>query len=152
MPLDCPMAHSNSPQSDQKTILVVTNDPIALRFISGFLVKCSYNVLIAGSGEDAIRQMKAYRHEIHLLLSAFEMPGINGLGLAAQVSLEWPNLKVLLTADFSGGVLILNEGWHFLPKPFFQSQLIALIWTLISPADAIPRYKHSDLQASARAS
>ena len=152
MHLNWPMAPPNSLQSDQKTILVVTDDPVALRFISGFLVKSSYNVLSAGSGEEAIRQMQIYKHEIHLLVSAFEMPAMNGLGVAAQASLMWPNLKVLLMIDFNGGTLILNEGWHFLPKPFVQSQLSALILTLISPADSIPRYRRSDLHTSAKAS
>jgi len=30
-------------------------------------------------------------------------------------------------------MLILNEGWHFLPKPFVASQLLALVVGLVSP-------------------
>ena len=64
--------------------------------------------------------MTQYQHEIHLLLSALDMPGVNGLGLAAQVSIRWPSVKVLLMSECSVGTLILNEGWHFLPKPSFN--------------------------------
>ena len=140
--------HSSSPHSDQRTILVASNQPSVLEFVSGFLLKASYNVLSATGGDEALREMKIYKHEIHLLLSTLDMPGINGLGLAAQVSQVWPSVKVLLMSECSGGTLILNDGWHFLPKPFVQSQLNALISTLISPADAIPKDKRPGLVVS----
>ena len=137
------MEHAHSPQNHQKTILVATNEPAVLDFISGFLVRGSYNVLSASGGEEAVQQMNHYKHEIHLLLSALDMPGVNGLGLAAQVSEKWPNVKVLLMSEYSAGTLILNDGWHFLPKPFVQSQLSALIVMLLSPEGAIPKYKRA---------
>jgi DNA-binding NtrC family response regulator len=133
------MENAHSPQSDQKTVIVAANDRAVLDFISGFLVRGSYNVLSAGGGEDAIQQMKKYKREIHLLLSTLDMPGTNGLGLAAQVSSKWPSVKVLLMSEFTGGTLILNDGWHFLPKPFIQSQLSALILMLLSPEGPIPK-------------
>jgi DNA-binding NtrC family response regulator len=134
------MAHE-SPLNDQKTILVASTDPAELGFLSGFLAESSYNVIVADGGEQAVTQMKKYKHEIHLLLSTLDMPGTNGLGLAAQVSSKWPGVKVLLMSECSSGTLVLNEGWHFLPKPFVQSQLLALISTLTSPEGAIPKHK-----------
>jgi hypothetical protein len=35
--------------------------------------------------------------------------------------MERPKLKVLLMSDFPGGMLVLNEGWHYLMKPFVPS-------------------------------
>jgi hypothetical protein len=35
-------------------------------------------------------------------------------------------------SGFIGGMLVLNEGWHFLAKPFVPSQLRALIAGLAS--------------------
>ena len=61
------------------------------------------------------------------------MPGMNGISLAAELSLDRPQIKVLLMSGFTGGMLVLNEGWHFLAKPFVPSQLRALIKGLISP-------------------
>ena len=139
------MEQLDSHRNNQKTILVVTNEPSMLDFISGFLVKTGYNVLSATGGDEGVRRMTQYEDEIHLLLSALDMPGVNGLGLAAQVSTKWPKVKVLLMSECSVGTLILNEGWHFLPKPFLQSQLSALISTLIMPEGAIPKYKRAEL-------
>jgi DNA-binding NtrC family response regulator len=61
------------------------------------------------------------------------MPGVSGIELATRMTLERPKLKVLLMSGFTEGMLVLNEGWHFLAKPFINSQLRALIVGLVSP-------------------
>jgi CheY-like chemotaxis protein len=152
VPVKHSMEHLHAPKNDEKTILVVNNEPSVLSFISGFLVKSGYDVLTASGGDEAVHQMKHHKHEIHLLLSTLDMPGVNGLGVAAQVSSRWPDVKVLLMSECSSGTLILNEGWHFLPKPFVQSQLSALISTLIVPEGGIPKYKGPEFPFPPRAS
>jgi CheY-like chemotaxis protein len=146
-----PDGNSLARQNDQKTVLLATDDPAVLNFVGKSLVQNNYNVLIGHSGEEALKQMTTYKHEIHLLLSALDMPGVNGLGLAAQVSVKWPDLKVLLMSECRGGTLVLNEGWHFLPKPFVTSQLNALILTLLSPPGMVPKYKRLGFPASKKA-
>jgi len=83
-----------------------------------------------------------------ILLSALDMEGINGLGLAAQLSMKWPNIKVLLMSECRGGTLVLNEGWHSLPRPFVVSQLNALILTLLTPTGMVPKYQRPGFPAS----
>ena len=62
------------------------------------------------------------------------MPGgMSGVDLATAMTMERPQLKVLLMSGFPGGMLVLNEGWHFLAKPFIHSQLRALVMGLVSP-------------------
>jgi hypothetical protein len=39
----------------------------------------------------------------------------------------------LMMSGFSEGMLVLNEGWHFLAKPFIESQLQTLITGLVDP-------------------
>jgi DNA-binding NtrC family response regulator len=145
------MVNSLAPQNDQKTVLLATDEPVVLNFVANSLVHNNYNVLIGNSGEEALEQMSTYKHEIHLLLSALDMPGVNGLGLAAQVSMKWPDIKVLLMSECRGGTLVLNEGWHFLPKPFVASQLNALILTLLTPPGMVPIYKRPGFPASKKA-
>jgi len=60
------------------------------------------------------------------------MPGMTGIDLATQITVQRPQIKVLMMSGFPGGMLVLNEGWHFLPKPFIASQLRALVVGLIS--------------------
>ena len=127
------MDQSPGSPNDQKTILVVDDDESILKFVSELLSEGRYNVLTASSGVAALQQSRDCSHEIHLLLSDFQMPGITGIELATQMSLQRPQLKVLMMSGFTGGMLVLNEGWHFLPKPFIVSQLRALILGLVSP-------------------
>jgi CheY-like chemotaxis protein len=121
-----------------RTILVVDDDPAVLTFVSGFLGG-QYNVLVANNGPEAVKLSKDFKNDIHLLLSDFSMVGMTGIDVAAQITLQRPKIKVLLMSGFTGGMLVLNEGWHFLAKPFIPSQLRTLISGLISP-DAPTRF------------
>ncbi len=116
----------------KKTVLVVDDDPAILALTSGFLTE-SYNVLTAVNGKEALQMMKEYKGELNLLLSDFEMPGMSGIELATHLTVERPQLKVLLMSGFPGGTLVLNEGWHFMPKPFVPSQMRLLIQSLVAP-------------------
>jgi DNA-binding NtrC family response regulator len=117
---------------NKKTILIVDDDATILSFVAKCL-SVNYDVLTATSGEQALHQSKDFKDEIHLLLSDLQMTGMTGIDLATQITAQRPQLKVLLMSGFSGGMLVLNEGWHFLPKPFIPSQLRTLVAGLISP-------------------
>ena len=61
------------------------------------------------------------------------MPALSGIDLANQITHDRPEIKVLLMSGFPEGMLVLNEGWHFLAKPFIPSQLLTLVSRLITP-------------------
>jgi CheY-like chemotaxis protein len=122
------------PITDQKTILVVDDEATVLKFISFTLDDGGrYKVMSAGSGEEALQLSRGYPGEIHLLLSDFQMPQMSGVELATAITIDRPKIKVLLMSAFPAGMLVLNEGWHFLAEPFIHSQLRALITGLVSP-------------------
>ncbi len=116
-----------------RTILVVDDDPAVLRFISGFL-NPEFKIIVANNGLEAVQRAHEFKDEIHLLLSDFSMAGMTGIEVATQITAERPQIKVLLMSGFTGGMLVLNEGWHFLAKPFIPSQLRTIVAGLISPA------------------
>ena len=123
-----------TPAFQQKTILVVDDQPELLRAVSGFLSATNeFVVLTATSGDDGLARSRAYMGDIALLLSDFQMPGMNGMELATAITLERPDIRVLLMSGFPAGMLVLNEGWHFLAKPFIPSQLRALVVGLVYP-------------------
>ncbi len=116
----------------EKTILIVDEDSINLAKVSQFL-HAQYNVLVAKTGAEGVTRSKEYQEEIHLLLAAFSMPEMTGMELASKINLQRPDIKVLLMSPFPDGMLVLNEGWHFLPTPFIESQLRTLVTGLIAP-------------------
>jgi DNA-binding NtrC family response regulator len=77
------------------------------------------------------------------------MPGMNGMELATAITVKRPRLQVLLMSGFPAGMLVLNEGWHFLPKPFIPSKLRAIVMTLISSdrASKFVEYPSPDKQS-----
>src|ERR1700692_4701057 len=118
--------------STRKTLLVVDDDPKVSEFLADALAK-DFEVMLAKSGESALEQAAAVKGPIHLLLTDFEMPGMNGIDLATKLTALRPDIKVLLMSGFQGGMLVLNDGWHYLPKPFIASNLITLVNGLIMP-------------------
>ena len=116
----------------QKTLLVVDDNATVLKTVSAFLER-DYRVLKAANGKEALEQSAAFNADIHLLLSDFQMPGMTGVELATKITVHRPKIKVLLMSGFPGGMLVLNEGWHFLAKPFIPSQLTTLIKGLVLP-------------------
>jgi DNA-binding NtrC family response regulator len=130
---DTPVLHN------KKTILIVDDDAAILSFVAECL-SVNYHVLTAASGEQALQRSKDFKDEIHLLLSDLQMPGMTGIDLATQITAQRPQLKALLMSGFNDGMLVLNEGWHFLPKPFIPSQLRTLVAGLIAPDEKV-RFK-----------
>jgi DNA-binding NtrC family response regulator len=106
----------------EMTILVVDDDPAILSFVSGFL-----------DGRYNVRRSEEFKGEIYLLLSDFQMAGMSGIEIATKLTVQRPQIKVLMMSGFPEGMLVLNEGWHFLAKPFIASQLQTLITGLIAP-------------------
>jgi DNA-binding NtrC family response regulator len=123
-------------KANVKTILLVDDDPAILDLVSEVLAKSDYNVLTARTGSHALDVSRKFKGEIHVLVSDFQMPGMSGIDLASAITVDRPKLKVLLMSGFPQGLLVLNEGWHFLAKPFVASQLSALVVTLANPDKA----------------
>jgi DNA-binding NtrC family response regulator len=116
-------------------ILVVDDDLSVLECLKRALA-ADFQVITASNGTGALEQASKTEGTIDLLVTDFEMPGINGIELATQLTALRPQIKVLLMSGFQGGMLVLNDGWHYLPKPFIASHLIKLIINLISPAES----------------
>jgi two-component system cell cycle sensor histidine kinase/response regulator CckA len=112
------------------TILIADDDETIRNFVSA-LLRDNYTLLVAENGEDALRQSRAHKGQIHLLLSNVQMPGMTGVELGAKINLERPETKVMLMSGYASGMLVLNEGWHFLHKPFVPAQLRDLVKAIL---------------------
>jgi len=109
--------------NSNKTILFADDDGQVQKFVAALLMKGGYHVILASNGMDALQKARAYEGVIHLLLSDVEMPGMTGIELAIQLGQERPDTKILLISGLDSGILVLNNGWQFLPKPFMADML-----------------------------
>jgi DNA-binding response OmpR family regulator len=111
-----------NPNKD-KTILFADDDGQVQKFVAALLLKQGYNVIVAVDGLSALQKAREFHGTIHLLLSDIEMPGMTGIELAIQISQDRPETKILLISGLDSGMLVLNNGWQFLPKPFMADML-----------------------------
>ena len=65
------------------TILVVDDDADTLRILTHMLRNSGYNVIQAGSGEEALRKLKQNRPDV--ILTDLAMPGVTGVEVIHEV-------------------------------------------------------------------
>jgi two-component system cell cycle sensor histidine kinase/response regulator CckA len=107
-----------------RTILFADDDKQLQAFVAAMLQRYGYTVVVAHDGRDALKKAREFEGTIHLLLSDIQMPEMNGIELAIQLSQERPDTKILLISGLAPiGMLVLNTRWSFLPKPFMPEML-----------------------------
>jgi two-component system cell cycle sensor histidine kinase/response regulator CckA len=124
VPPEIPAATEKVPSGNsEQTILFADDDGQLQKFVAALLQRCGYEVIVASDGRDALQKAREFHGIIHLLLSDVEMPGMSGIELAIQLNQERPETKILLISGLASGMLLLNKGWSFLPKPFMSDML-----------------------------
>ena len=105
-----------------ETVLLVEDEVVILELGRRLLESLGYTVLTAGSPTDALRAVEAYEGDIDLLITDVVMPEMNGRELAGQLRLLKPGIKCLFMSGYTANVIahrgVLDEGVHFIPKPF----------------------------------
>jgi signal transduction histidine kinase/CheY-like chemotaxis protein len=114
-----------------ETVLVVEDEPALLDLNKFMLEKQGYLVLTAGTPGEAIRLAEEYTGEIHLLMTDVVMPEMNGRDLAKKMLSLYPNLKRLFMSGYTANVIahhgVLDDGVHFIQKPFTRKDLAAKV-------------------------
>ena len=103
------------------TILVVDDETGIRELIRKILLRERYNVLEAGSAEEAL--IVARGQTIDLLVSDVMLPGINGPELARRMQQAAPSLKTLFISGYTGEERI-PVGARILAKPFTLGSLL----------------------------
>lgn len=110
-----------------ETIMVVEDEPDILDIVSLMLTQLGYHVISSSSVEQAVKLASEGQEKIDLLLTDVIMPGMNGRELGKRIAEIFPDIKHLFmsgyTADIIGQHGVLDEGIHFLAKPFSKEDL-----------------------------
>ncbi|MEM7644011.1 MAG: ATP-binding protein [Pseudomonadota bacterium] len=118
-----------------RVVLVVEDDPAVRRLSEGRVAALGFDVVGAGDAEEALEVLAA-RDDVAIVFSDLVMPGaMTGEGLAMHLAAARPEIAVLLTSGFSGGMANL-EGIpgrpRLLRKPYRQADLAAAFRELLS--------------------
>jgi len=122
-----PKAEPQAAVGGKETVLLVEDEPAILGVASEILKRLGYTVLAANSPEDALLQAKGHTGEISLLLTDVVMPEMNGRDLAKHLLSHYPHLKRMFMSGYTSDIIahqgVLDEGIHFIQKPFTVANL-----------------------------
>ena len=101
-------------------IMIVDSEPADLRRLGSFLGN-TYNVLGAGSGEEALRLLE--QHDVALLITDRRLPWMTGTELLEQAAQLRPHMvRIILTAETDAKALVeaINRGqiYRYVTKPW----------------------------------
>jgi CheY-like chemotaxis protein len=118
-----------APERGRETVLLVEDEPMMLELSRTMLEKLGYRVLAAATPAAAMALADRYADQIDVLFTDMVMPSMSGDDLAAQLVHSYPHLKCLFASGhFTHGLArggAINEGVHFLQKPFSLADLAA---------------------------
>jgi len=102
-------------------VLVVDDVDLLREFTKAFLETTGLTVLLAGSGAEAVQVLESAPEPVDLILTDYNMPGMNGVELIEQVAKRWPKIKFVLASGYLDGTTrqrILLTGASILSKPY----------------------------------
>jgi len=119
-----------------ETVLVVEDDESILKMTQTMIERLGYRVLAAGTTAEAERLSEEYSGEIHLLITDVIMPGMNGRDLAERCRAARPGMKCLFMSGYTANVIahqaVLDEGVHFIQKPFSMEELAVKVQRVLN--------------------
>jgi two-component system cell cycle sensor histidine kinase/response regulator CckA len=111
-----------------ETILLVEDEPSLRKMIAELLASNGYEVLIAGTLDEALAAADAHHGPLGLILTDVILPGRSGREIAEAVRAARPEAAVLFTSGYTDDAIshqgVLEAGVHFLAKPFMTDQLL----------------------------
>jgi CheY-like chemotaxis protein len=88
------------PSGTGATVLVVDDEPVIRAMVVRALTIAQFDVASANGGKDAIRLVAEGRVQPAVLVTDIDMPGMNGVELAARLLAMRPAIRVvMMTAD-----------------------------------------------------
>lgn len=116
-------------------LLVAEDDVFVRSMIAEFLRDAGFDVLEAGSADEAIAHFET-EADIDLLFSDVRMPGsMDGTELVERVKGRWPSTHVVLTSGYSSALSETQAKTRerILPKPYRPLSVLAAILSAVDP-------------------
>lgn len=126
-----------------ETLLVVDDEPMVRDLEAQILRMNGYMVLRAQDAAEALR-LAGETEKIHLLITDFSMPDVDGLELSRRFRSVHPKTPVLMV---SGSLPLLRDGTQdldrveLLAKPFAFSELLHRVRALLDATEILPKRK-----------
>ena len=115
----------------RETILVVDDEPGIRALVAKILRRERYDVIEAGSADEAIKVATSHKSPVQLLLTDVMLPDRSGRHVAEELNAGIANLKVLYISGFTDDESVrageFPPGSRFLQKPFTVGALVSKV-------------------------
>ena len=128
-----PLESADGGSREAATILVADDEPAVRLVAAAILTRCGHRVLTAPDGDEALQVFENAKNTIHLVLSDYVMPGINGYQLLHSIRNLSPSTAVLLMS--ASWPSVSQCGVAAIAKPFTQETLIEKVGSLLAGCD-----------------
>ncbi|QNM98764.1 response regulator [Chitinimonas koreensis] len=120
-------------------VLVVDDNPVAREVLLGAFADLPMQVEAVAGGAEALSALQSAEQPFQLLLTDWQMPGLNGIQLASRVQAELPEPPRVVLVTAFGREEVRNAAEAagidgFLLKPINQSTLVDTLVELFAPA------------------
>ena len=117
-------------------ILLVEDNEMVRAMSKDLLEGLGYTVYSAAHPERALEMVREIAEKIDLVITDVVMPGMNGQQLFELITAEHPEIdKVLYMSGYTNNIIgELDDGLHFLQKPFTVDALMVKVKELLRPA------------------
>ncbi|MBU5635144.1 PocR ligand-binding domain-containing protein [Geomonas sp. Red69] len=109
------------------TVLLVEDNDMVRTVTRSYLEELGYHVIVADTPQAGIDICTGRENRIDLVLTDVIMPGMSGNDMVQEIKASFPEVKVLFmsgyTADLVARSGVVEEGMHFIQKPFDISTL-----------------------------
>ena len=109
------------------TVLIVDDEVPVRNLVVKILRKAAYEVLTAGTAEEALEILKV-KH-VDVVLTDHHLPDGDGATLAKDILARWPNVKTALCSG-GGRPVSAPSDLRYLAKPFSIEELLSFIESL----------------------
>ncbi len=119
------------PAGGHETVLLVEDEEIVRDMATILLESLGYTVIAVDPVDEVTVLLERYDGSVDLLLTDVIMPNTNGRELAKKVTGVRPDIKILYTSGYPRDVIahhgVLEDGIHFLPKPYSRETIAAAV-------------------------
>lgn len=123
--------------TDPARVLVVDDEPAVRTIAREALRRAGFAVVLAESGDEALKVVDGDAGRINVVLLDMTMPGLSGTDTLRAIHAVAPDLPVVVTSGYPEpdvAALCSGSGFAgFLQKPFSPSALVTMIGALLPP-------------------
>ena len=120
-----------------ETVLVVEDQAEVRDFVVTVLGSYGYKVVGASNAGEALLICEREGEHIHLLLTDVVMPQTSGPELVSRLAKTHPGIKTLFMSGYTDDMItnhgVLDEGSHFIQKPFTAEKLAEKVRQVLTP-------------------